>query len=253
MFRFNCNVCNENVTTYAFLDIERETGICPTCGAPSRLRAMTHLLSRTLYGTSTPAAAWPARDALVYGVSDWAGFAPYYGHAVHYINTQFDRELYPDAPFLDVTSPPDEMLATADAITCSDILEHVAPPVQRAFDGLFALLKPGGTLILTVPFNLDATVEHFPGLYEWRLQERDGKRILINRTRDGMLEAFDDLIFHGGGAAVIEMRIFGLHDLKANLAQAGFVDIEVMDEDHPEFGIRIGHVWSRPIIARRPG
>ena len=58
--------------------------------------------------------------------------------------------------------------------------------------------------------------------------------------------------FHGGGEAVLEMRLFGLADLQRDIfARAGFVDVEVMADDVPQYGIRL-EPWSRPIVARRP-
>ena len=235
-----------------FETIERETGGCPACGSSARSRAVVHLLARTLYGNSAPAPDWPAIPAVVYGISDWSRFADAFSHAITYRNTQFDRQLYPDAVYLDITDPPDDLLGTADAITCCDVLEHVPPHPQAAFDGLFRLLKPGGSLIFTVPYTFEKTHEHFPDLHEWTLQDLSGTRVLINRTREGKLQAFDGLVFHGGGEAVLEMRVFGLPDIARHLTQAGFIGIEVMEDDVPEFGIRIGYPWSRPLTARRP-
>jgi hypothetical protein len=50
---------------------------------------------------------------------------------------------------------------------------------------------------------------------------------------------------------VLEMRVFGLGDLQEHLAKAGFIDIEVMQSDVLQYGIRL-EPWSRPIVARRP-
>lgn len=248
---FACNVCGAPVTTVPAEELSREGGLCPACGSQVRLRAIAHLVGTALYGTSLPAPSWPRIERTGYGVSDWPGFGPVFGNAFHYINTQFDRELYPGALFLDVTRPAPELLGTADIVTCSDVLEHVEAPVQAAFDGLYSLLKPGGTLVFTVPYGLEYTVEHFPELHAWHLEDRAGTRVLVNRTRDGRRQEFADLVFHGGGDAVLEMRLFGLVDLRRHFASAGFVDVEVMPGDVLEYGIRL-EPWSRPIVARRP-
>jgi SAM-dependent methyltransferase len=238
------------VTNVPFEDLSAEESTCPTCGAQGRFRAITHLLSRALYGESIPASTWRYVEKTVYGVSDWPHFERFFARVFRYTNTQFDRDRYPNAVELDVTNPPPALLGTADVVLCSDVLEHVPPPAQPAFDGLYALLKPGGTLIFTVPYSFEPTVEHFPDLYDWKFRERDGRRLVVNRTRAGLLQVFSNLRFHGGGDAVLEMRLFGLPSLMEHFATAGFVDVEVMPDGVPEYGIRL-EPWSRPIVARR--
>jgi hypothetical protein len=47
------------------------------------------------------------------------------------------------------------------------------------------------------------------------------------------------------------MCIFGLADLQARFAAAGFVDIDVLPQDVPEYWIPL-ESWPAPIVARRP-
>jgi dTDP-4-dehydrorhamnose reductase len=248
---FRCNVCGAPIATVAYKDLNREGGTCPTCSSNVRIRAIAHLVSIALYGRSIAVPEWTSIDRTGYGVSDWPWFEPAFVRAFKYVNTQFDRERYPDALFLDIMNPAPTLIGTADIVTCSEVLEHVVPPVRRAFEGLYALLKPGGSLIFTVPYSLEETIEHFPDLHDWRFEDRGGRRILVNHTRDGGVQEFRDLCFHGGGDAVLEMRVFGLGDLQEHLAKAGFIDIEVMQSDVLQYGIRL-EPWSRPIVARRP-
>lgn len=248
---FQCNTCGASVTTVPYEALEREGGQCPRCGSTVRIRALTHLLSLALQGRSVPTVDWVPTRKTVYGVSDWPGFAAYLHRVCRYTNTQFDRDAFPDATFLDITVPAEGFIGKADALLCSDVLEHVSPPVQRAFDGLFSMLQPGGTLVFTVPYSLEETVEHFPDLYAWKLVELRGTPVLVNRTRSGMIETFEGLVFHGGGKAVLEMRLFGLKSLLVHLAAAGFVDVTVMPDDVLQYGIRL-EPWSRAITARRP-
>lgn len=57
---------------------------------------------------------------------------------------------YPDHDYVcDITQIPLE--AMADVILCTEVLEHVPDPV-RAFQRMALLLRPGGKLIVTVPF-----------------------------------------------------------------------------------------------------
>jgi SAM-dependent methyltransferase len=153
---------------------------------------------------------------------------------------------------LDVTNPPPELFGSADVIICSEVMEHVVAPVQRGFDGLFALLKPGGTLVFTVPYWLEPTAEHFPNLHDWHIEQRDGERVLVNLTAEGTREEFSQLRFHGGGADVLEMRVFGLEDLIGHLERAGFADIRVRQESVLDYGICFRYNWGLPITARRP-
>lgn len=138
-------------------------------------------------------------EIVAYGVSDWPMFAAHLSPKISYINTQFDRSLFVEQPVLDITNPPPDWANTADLVICSEVLEHVAPPVHQAFVGLAALLKSGGSLVFSVPYSFEETVEHFPDLYDWTIEEKSGTRALLNTTRDGRSQRFDDLCFHGGG------------------------------------------------------
>jgi 2-polyprenyl-3-methyl-5-hydroxy-6-metoxy-1,4-benzoquinol methylase len=61
-----------------------------------------------------------------------------------YANTYYHTE-----PRLDVLAPPAHDRERFHFIISSDVLEHVAPPVEAAFANLRAMLLPGGTLVLT--------------------------------------------------------------------------------------------------------
>lgn len=251
LINFTCNVCGNKVSTFRQADLTRETGPCPQCGAIVRLRALAYLVGKALFETDLPVTKWPKRpDLRGVGVSDWPAFANIYSPKFSYVNTQFDRARYTEQPFLDITNPGSEFIGSCDVVSCSEVLEHVEPPIQRAFDGLFAMLKPGGTLVFTVPFVFGKTIEHFPELHDWTLAERNGKRTVFNATVDGRLQEFSPLVFHGGGSSVLEMRVFGRDDLLDNLRTAGFRDIHVR-RDVLKYGIRNGVAWSRPITAKR--
>lgn len=58
-------------------------------------------------------------------------------------------------------------LASFDAIFCTEVLEHLFPHEgQRALANLWAVLKPGGTLIITVP-NCVPSVLIQPNRHRW--------------------------------------------------------------------------------------
>ena len=56
---FQCNVCGERVTGIPIEELHREGGACPACGANVRLRAIAHLASLALTGSSLPVTQWP--------------------------------------------------------------------------------------------------------------------------------------------------------------------------------------------------
>lgn len=245
--RFRCNVCGRHARA-PLAQLTREERTC-ACGSTVRQRALILALSRGLFGEGLAIPDFPARPDLV-GV-DMSGGEPYARRLpsrLGYVNTFLHQE-----PQLDITAPSDAWRRRCDFVLSSDVFEHVAPPVQRAFDNTFELLKDGGLFVLTVPYTLEAaTREHFPELHAWRLEARGGRRVLLNRTRDGRDEAFDALVFHGGEGETLEMRVFSEAGVLANLRQAGFQDIRVHGADDLAFGVAWRHPWSLPITARRP-
>ena len=182
------------------------------------------------------------------GLSDWEGYASRVASIFSYHNTFFHAE-----PRLDITDPPTELLGTLDFIISTDVFEHVAPPVNRAFEGAFRLLKPGGGLVLTVPFTKDAeTVEHFPTLNEFQLLHSHAGYRILNRRRDGTYEMFDHLVFHGGPGETLEMRVFCESDVITHLQRAGFKNIIVRREHDRRVGVIHREDWSLPITAIKP-
>lgn len=248
---FNCNVCSaSNPLPANDMHMGREGGHCSACGSTVRLRAMIRLLSLGLFGRALAINDFPPRpDVVGWGLSDWHGYGKRLAARLAYRNTFFHRE-----PRVDIVVPPREALGTLDFLIASDVFEHVPPPVSRAFDGAHALLKPGGLLVFSVPFSIkiDATEEHFPDLHEYTLMDEAGRQWLRNRTRDGREQVFDQLKFHGGDGATLEMRKFELEALKSDLQRAGFTTA-LHGEDAPEWGVVWTQGWSVPMLARRDG
>lgn len=180
------------------------------------------------------------------GVSDHPLLAEWLGSWLEYTNFHYGRE-----PHLDVTQPPPELEGTFGVITCSDVLEHVLPPVSTAFAGLFRLLSPGGTLVLSVPCGIEGGVEHFPDLHDWEVDRTQPEPVLVNRRADGHVETFRNLVWHGGEGWTLEMRRFDRSWLRRELADAGFTDLIELRRDWPGWGIAFED-WSRVWIARRP-
>jgi SAM-dependent methyltransferase len=244
---YQCNICSEQNSEDP-ARLMREGPSCSGCGSTVRWRGVIHTLSMGLFGRSLGLWDFPERkDLKGVGLSDWAGYAKRLPLRFDYENTFFDEE-----PMLDIVAPPKEMEGTLDFLIASDVFEHVEPPVQRAFDGAFRLLKPGGVFVLTVPYGTaDGAGEHFSRLHEYEVYDFRGESILVNRTEDGRWEVFDDPVFHGGPGATLEMRRFSLQSAVGHVRKAGFQHLAVLEDPCPEFGIVWASPWGLPILVRR--
>ncbi len=247
MLHFRCNICGRQ-TKALRARLTREEVTC-RCGSTVRLRSLVHVLSQELFGDSLAVPDFP-RQPDTRGV-DMSGAPAYAGRLakkIGYTNTFLHKP-----PRLDITAPDQAWLGTCDFVISSDVLEHVAPPVSRAFENMMLLLKPGGVLVLTVPYTKTGdTVEHFPALHDYHFETRNKKRVLVNVTAQGEKQEFDRLVFHGGEGETLEMRVFSESAVLHELRRAGFVDIRIHGGPRAEFGILWPQDWSLPISARRP-
>lgn len=250
LLRFTCNICGAR-STVLLRELGRESNSCSNCLSIVRWRSIIAALAVSLFGQPLPLDKFPInRDIVGLGMSDWDGYAERLASVFDYKNTFYD-----EPPKFDVMAPlPPAMIHSYDFVISSDVLEHVAPPYQQALNNLHKVLKPGGTLIVTVPLKPDGvTDEHYPNLHKYSITIVDDTYVLVNRTRAGTLEVFDNLIFHGGPGATLEMRLLSFPDLLNSLQRAGFVDVEPFEMSIPAQGI----VWNMPcgwpIIARTPG
>jgi hypothetical protein len=211
------------------------------------MRAAIAALSLALYDQVYEIARFPKRPRFRgLGMSDWDGYSDRLRRVVDYRNTYFDRR-----PRLDITAIPVGERARNDFLMSIDVFEHVPPPVSRAFEGAAGLLKPGGALILSVPYTLEErTVEHFPTLHEFEIAKHCGVTCLINKTSEGSMEIFDDLRFHGGPGMTLEMRLFCRKHIEELLGAAGFGEVRIVDR-MAEYGIIYDNPCSQTFIARR--
>lgn len=271
LMSFRCNVCGTPCRVPETA-ISRETPSCDRCGSTVRCRAIVHLLTLELFGRSIALPDLPQRrDVIGVGLSDAECYAQPLAQKLRYTNTYFRSE-----PRLDIANVPDDQAALYDFIIASDVFEHVAPPVSRAFTNARRLLKPGGVLIFSVPFSLEPdTVEHFPDLHDYRLVKVEGRVQLENRTADGRTQTFDDLVFHRNSVPTwwlrlalratrgrafradrgdaLEMRLFSRAALLRDVAKAGFVRSRVAAEHWIDYGIAWQGPCSVPIVSYAPG
>jgi SAM-dependent methyltransferase len=241
---FTCNVCGARNRVEAFAT---EPATC-ACGSNVRVRALLYLLSMELFGRSLNSADFPKLKSIRgLGMTDKPGYAAILAGKFDYTNTYYDRP-----PRFDFTAPHPELYGTCDFILSADVLEHVAPPMERPLQEICGLLKPDGFLAATVPCTPDDTMrEHFPELNEYRVIRLGASEVLVNRRCDGTLEAREDLVFHEGPGAVLEMRQFGRTGLRARLLAAGFREVHFLLDDVPEAGILFDGDVSQPLIARK--
>lgn len=246
---FTCNVCGfRNRANPAA--IQRETPVCPWCGSNLRERTLIQALSRHWFADDLPLPRFPVQNNVRgIGMSDRAGLARRLAKRCGYRNTFYHRK-----PRLDILRIPDEWIQSLDFLISSEVLEHVVPPVGAAFVNLRRLLKPGGLLLLSVPWVPEGeTTEHFPELFDYAVDDAaPNGPVLRNRTRAGRRQEFHPLVFHGGPGKTLEMRVFSKTGLQRELENAGFVDIRILGGEHLPFGICWHQPWSMPIAARAP-
>ncbi|MGI8743958.1 MAG: methyltransferase domain-containing protein [Bryobacteraceae bacterium] len=181
------------------------------------------------------------------GMTDKEGYASILAEKFDYTNTFYDRE-----PSFDFTEAHEQLAGTYDFILSADVLEHIAPPVERALTEVCVLLKPQGFFVVTVYCNPnDRMREHFPDLHEFRVVPLGESALLVNRAQDGTVTVRDELIFHGGSGATLEMREFGITELRAKLLASGFREVHFLNDNVPEIGIFFDHDVSQPLLARK--
>jgi SAM-dependent methyltransferase len=221
----------------------------PSCGCGSnvRKRALIHLLSMELFGQSLILPEFPKLKAIRgAGMTDDECYAKALAEKFDYTNTYYDRE-----PRLDFTEAHPSLSGTYDFILSADVLEHIAPPLDRALGEVCRLLKPNGFFVATVPCPSHETLEHFPELHQYRIVPLGDTAVLINRRRDGSLEITDELLFHGGPGATLEMRQLSSGELREKLLASGFRGVEFLNQDLPEIGVFFDLDVSQPLVARK--
>lgn len=220
----------------------REGTNCFWCKATSRDRAMllnihVAFVSKLLKN--------PKRIPKIIGVSD--------GQLIETIlkkvyRSSYQNYHYHQAPKLDITKVPSDLHCSADIVSCTEVLEHVAPPVNLAFLGLRSLLKEKGTLVMSVPHN-DASgvhVEHFPELINTELILGEKPR-LIGTLSDGRRVEYSNLVFHGGIGSTLEYRVFSFRSLRTHILDAGFTKFKI-NRNFKVLGIS-WEKWSRVWIC----
>jgi len=244
---FTCNICGEHNVSSADAS-EREQVTCAKCRSTIRFRSILLTLSRALFGLDLKLSEFPIlKSVRGLGFSDSDVYSGRLENCFSYTNTFYHRE-----PRFDLSRPDEKEFGRYDFVICSDVLEHVPEPVERAFLSLSSLLKPTGILILTVPYSLEPeTIEHYPDLAESGFAEIDGQTVLVGRLRNGEYRVLDQLQFHGGTGSTLERRLFSDRSVRLGLAAAGFSTVRLDATGSREFGVAFSSPCSLPISAGR--
>lgn len=232
---YKCNITGNNFN----LNPEnrtREGGIA--YGFNSRERAIIHCLTNKLKLDCNFFIESPENKSIKgIGMSDSINIEQLLSQKFSYNNTFFHQE-----PRLDIYNNKHILkYQNLDFIICSEVFEHISPypSLSIAFDNLHRMLKKDGILVFSVPYNLDNHKEHFPSLYEYKIEKKNNANILINQTINGDQEIFHDLIFHDGDGEILEMRQFSFNSINKYLINANFINIEYhnINEKMNSYGI----------------
>lgn len=220
-----CNVCGWS-GRFLRLDRGREGTVCTNCGSTSRNRAVAFVLARVLdedqavfrwkYRLSTQMLESSARGAL----------AMYFRMKFDYYGTEFDPKKiaagthprdYADFQKLHYDAD------TFEFVVASDVFEHIRRDAD-AMREIQRVLKPGGHLILTVPYDHE--------------RAQTIQRVDTSGPTDAHLLPPQ---YHGGGGHTLAYREYG-GDLSNLISSAGF-NVERVPVDVPDFGITAQSVF----------
>jgi SAM-dependent methyltransferase len=236
MKTFLCNICGQTVFVND-VSFQRELPSCSSCASTVRIREIAHHL---LFF------AKEIKGAKVVGLSDHVAIQQFIELLeLSYVNTFFDVD-----PRLDISNPSKNWHNFADILISSDVMEHVMPPISKAFDGHYQVLRPGGKLILTTPyFHGRSFIEKYPHMRGYYVDEN--LNVIAQGEKYNSLKIADP-VFHGGPGNTLEMRIFAPEIIREGLENAGFVDIVFNEEDVPMYGIIRSATNMGTITAKKP-
>lgn len=241
---FQCNLCGAINRIHFSQNIRTPGPLCDQCKSSTRFRFVAYAISSYIFGGDGGLFKDEDNRLEGIGLSDAPPISRALSRFSNYKNT-----FYHKPPYLDIMRAPDSD-QICDFLISSDVFEHTPPPVEAPFINAYSLLRHGGILILSVP-TTNAYLEHFPELFDYNLVEENGKYRLVNTTRAGQYQEFDQLRFHGGPGSTLEMRIFSVVEVERNLKEAGFTSIERLSATVEAYGISPIRGLSTLWIARK--
>jgi hypothetical protein len=196
----------------------REKCYCEHCGCTWRDRAIGFGVLHGLSSVSGPLSE-RTRDATVLGlgVGDSVALSASLAATFGYTNSHIDR-----FPELDIRAIPPTLAGQFRFVTCSDVLEHVLPPVEAGISGLLSLLSSTGFAVISVPVDYPAFKENYPGLVGWQGSEGG-----VTWTDEDGFERHDESpTFHGGSGDTLELRQWTAETMEDALLRNGFSRLE---------------------------
>lgn len=199
---------------------EREGMKCRVCDSTWRVRATALAVAQNLTGRLQPLNSVMSNMAFRgIGVSDHYVLAGFLSSKFDYTNTFLHR-----FPQVDICDPPQDLVGSLNFVICSDVLEHVPPPVDTALRGLRSMLMDaGGFAVITVPDKgREETDEYYPELTAW--EELDNGTVKwVDKL--GLERIDSNPEYHGGDGRTLAFRTWSETDLIQRLKLAGFSNI----------------------------
>jgi SAM-dependent methyltransferase len=197
----------------------REHLVCPSCGLNNRMRAAVHLLARQsgldrhshIYVTeqTTPLFRWVRAHFSQTVGSECLGAAVPLGevNSAGIRNEDLTRLTFANEQF--------------DSVLCFEVFEHV-PNFRQAFAECARILKPGGYMLFSVPFNAAAA-----------------RNVICARvTRDGVIEHLLPPEYHAdplNSRGILAFQYFGWETV-TQLHEAGFKRASALLYHSSDFG-----------------
>jgi SAM-dependent methyltransferase len=201
-----CNICGWE-GEFLHPENPREGLHCGNCASSARYRAVIYWLGRVMGEDGRPLHEWRKQPSLSLLESSARGAYPVMlADKFDYHATEFDpAKIAAGASprhYADFQKLPHED-ATFDLVIASDVFEHVRDD-RAGYHEIFRTLRPGGTFLLTVPYDHD--------------RKETIRRIDTSGPGDVMLLEPE---YHGGGGHTLTYRNYG-RDLLTLLRETGF-------------------------------
>jgi SAM-dependent methyltransferase len=212
-----CNICGWE-GEFLRPERDREGMLCGNCASSSRLRAVIYWLAKVTGNEDVPLHGWPRSPSVAILESSARGSYPVMlADKFDYYATEFDPGKIAEgtqprffADFQDLHFGD----STFDVVIASDVFEHVRDDAA-GYREILRTLKPGGSLILTVPYT--------------HTQPVTVRRVDTTGSKDVFLVEPE---YHGGGGHTLTYRNYG-RDLLSLLGETGFAVAHAWTEVPP--------------------
>jgi hypothetical protein len=139
---------------------------------------------------------------------------------------------------LDIKNPWIEFMGTIDILISSDVLAHVMFPVSQTLQGSMWVLRRGGAMVLTVPYELKGpSIEHYPWMTHYEVDVDVDPARVTGFNLEGEKTVLPDTVFHGGPGMTLEMRRVSTPVLIDEMHRTGFTSVRHSYQSIPDLGI----------------